>query len=151
MTQNRIIMFAYRFSLFMLVITGFGQMPIFKRYYIADIPGLGWLAQFYTTHILHYIFAVFFIASITYFSALSLKEWKRLARLTLIRSTLVLLITITGFLLVLRNLPGYRFSALIITITDIIHLGAVVLLFVFWCVGFIIEKRNKTEVLKNYE
>lgn len=146
MTQNRMIMFVYRFSLFMLVITGFGQMPIFKRYYIADIPGLGWLAQFYTTHLLHYIFAVFFVASITYYSALYLKEWKRLTRLLFIRGTLFLLITITGFLLVLRNFPEYRFSALIITITDIIHLGSVVLLFVFWCVWVIIKMKNKTEV-----
>ena len=41
--------------MFFLVLTGFGQMPIFKRYYIADIPGLGWLAQFYVTHYLHYL------------------------------------------------------------------------------------------------
>ncbi len=146
MIQNRIIMFIYRFSLFMLVITGFGQMPLFKRYYIADIPGLGWLAQFYTTHLLHYIFSIFFIASITYFSALDLKEWKRLTNLLLIRGALFLVVIVTGFLLVLRNLPGYRFSALFITFTDIIHLGSVVLLFIFWCVWFIIKMKNKTEV-----
>ena len=32
-------------TVFFLTLTGFGQMPIFKRYYIADIPGLGWLAD----------------------------------------------------------------------------------------------------------
>ena len=30
----------YLLSLFALVFTGFGQLPIFKRYYLADIPGL---------------------------------------------------------------------------------------------------------------
>ncbi|MDJ0667751.1 MAG: hypothetical protein QNJ61_10750, partial [Desulfobacterales bacterium] len=39
-------------------LSGFGQMPIFKRYYIADLPGLGWLAQFYTTHYIHYLGAI---------------------------------------------------------------------------------------------
>ena len=33
----------YLISVFFLALSGFGQMPIFKRYYIADIPGLGWL------------------------------------------------------------------------------------------------------------
>jgi len=33
----------YLITVIFLVLSGFGQMPIFKRYYIADIPGLGWL------------------------------------------------------------------------------------------------------------
>lgn len=142
MTQNSMITFVYRLSLFMLVITGFGQMPIFKRYYIADLPGFGWLAQFYTTHLLHYLFAIFFVVSTTYFSALYLNGSKRPNRLLLIRGSLLLSIIATGFLLVLRNFPEYRFSALFIRITDIVHLGSVILLFVFWGVWFIIKKKK---------
>ena len=48
----------YLFLLFMMGLTGFGQMPIFKRYYIADIPGLAWTAKFYVTHYLHYLGAI---------------------------------------------------------------------------------------------
>ena len=32
---NRIIRYVYLITIFFLTITGFGQMPIFKRYYIA--------------------------------------------------------------------------------------------------------------------
>ena len=46
---------AFRWILSMMVVTGFAQMPIFKRYYIADIPGLGWLADFHTTLVIHYL------------------------------------------------------------------------------------------------
>jgi hypothetical protein len=45
-----------------LALTGFGQMPIFKRYYIADIPGMGWLAEFFVTHYIHYLGAIVFLA-----------------------------------------------------------------------------------------
>ena len=50
---------AYILTLFVMVLTGFGQMPIFKRYYISDIPGMGWLAKFYVTHYIHYLGAIF--------------------------------------------------------------------------------------------
>jgi len=54
--RKPIIRYLYLITLFFLVLTGFGQMPVFKRYYIADIPGLGWLAQFFVTHYMHYLF-----------------------------------------------------------------------------------------------
>ncbi len=56
----------YLMTLFGLVLSGFAQMPIFKRYYIADIPGLGWLAQFYVTHLIHYLAAIIFIGISAY-------------------------------------------------------------------------------------
>ena len=36
-----------------LGLTGMGQMPIFSRYYIADIPGLGWLGDYRVTAAAH--------------------------------------------------------------------------------------------------
>ena len=32
-------------ALFFSALSGFAQMHIFKRYYIADLPGFGWLAE----------------------------------------------------------------------------------------------------------
>ncbi len=40
---------AFTLTLFFSALTGFAQMPIFKRYYVADLPGLGWLAEYYVT------------------------------------------------------------------------------------------------------
>ena len=42
-TDTQSVRWFYLTTVFFLTLTGFGQMPIFKRYYIADIPGLGWL------------------------------------------------------------------------------------------------------------
>ena len=63
---TRFVKWIYMAAVFVLAVTGFGQMPIYKRYYIADLPGLGWLADFYITHYLHYIAAAIFFALITY-------------------------------------------------------------------------------------
>ena len=44
-TPDRAVRYVYLITVFFLTLSGFGQMPIFKRYYIADIPGFGWLAR----------------------------------------------------------------------------------------------------------
>ena len=59
--------YLYMFTVFFLVLSGFGQMPIFKRYYIADIPGLGWLAKFYITHYIHYLGAILLLGVCAYY------------------------------------------------------------------------------------
>ena len=64
--NKRLNAYFYNTVIFFLILTGFGQMPIFKRYYIADIPGLGWLAQFYVTFLIHYIAATLLIVFIFY-------------------------------------------------------------------------------------
>ncbi|MFP4658403.1 MAG: FeS-binding protein, partial [Desulfonatronovibrionaceae bacterium] len=67
---------SFNILVFVLAITGFAQMPIFKRYYIADIPGLGWLAQYYATHLIHYAAACVFLALIGYFMGRWIKQWR---------------------------------------------------------------------------
>jgi hypothetical protein len=56
----------YGLILFFITLTGFAQMPIFDRYYISDIPGLGWLARFYVTHVFHYGLAALLLGFAVY-------------------------------------------------------------------------------------
>jgi hypothetical protein len=69
--RKGLIPYLYGLTLFFITLSGFGQMPIFKRYYIADIPGLGWLAQFYITHIIHYLAAALLLGIVAY----RIAEW----------------------------------------------------------------------------
>ncbi len=121
---------AFGLTLFFSALTGFAQMPIFKRYYIADLPGLGWLAQFYVTYALHYISAITFIAIATYlvvdYLLLQRQSW-RLTLLGYIRGVMLFMVLASGLLLVYRNLPGYRFSPQLVVVLDFSHLGLVVL------------------------
>lgn len=122
--------FGYSGLVFLLALTGFAQMPIFKRYYIADIPGLGWLAEFFTTHYMHYLGAVAFLALASYLLAAHLLRRRRRLRLSLsgyLRGALLAGVTASGALLVVRNLSGVHLPAGLIIFLDLVHLGTVVL------------------------
>ncbi|MBW2177885.1 MAG: FeS-binding protein [Deltaproteobacteria bacterium] len=134
----------YLLLLFVMGLTGFGQMPIFKRYYIADIPGLAWLADFYATHYIHYIGAVilfgFFVyAAVVYFGLM--RKQFRLTRAAYVRIALLAAIAITGIFRVLKNLPDVVFSPLFTMVIDISHLAFMMFLMVFGII-FMISKKG---------
>jgi len=138
----------YLATTFFLVLTGFGQMPIFKRYYIADIPGLGWLAEFFVTHYIHYLGAAVLLALVAYIITDYVMVKRTSRRLTTsgsIRIGLLAGILASGGLLVIRNLAGTNFSPEFIIFLDITHLGLVMaLLFVsLYC---LIRKKHWTTI-----
>lgn len=132
----------YFLLLFTMGLTGFGQMPIFKRYYIADIPGLGWLADFYATHYIHYLGAIVLFGFFVYAAVIYFGLMRRQFQLTwaaYIRITLLALIAITGIFRVLKNLPDVVFSPLFTMGIDISHLAFMMFLMVFG-IFFMIKK-----------
>jgi len=109
-----------------MAFTGFGQMPIFKRYYIADIPGMGWTADFYVTHYIHYIGAILLLGLLAYCILDYFLTGRREYRLTASAYVRILLlggIVITGIFRVLKNLPDVVFSPAFTLFIDISHLG----------------------------
>lgn len=133
----------YLILLFAMGLTGFGQMPIFKRYYIADIPGLGWLANFYATHYIHYIgaiglFVLFVYAAVVYLGLM--RPRFQLTWAAYIRIVLLAMIAITGILRVLKNLPDVVFSPLFTMVIDISHLVFMMFLMLFGVVFIIFRK-----------
>lgn len=48
-------------SIFILIFTGLGQMPVYRRYNVDQIPGLGWSSDFLITLNIHYIAAAVLI------------------------------------------------------------------------------------------
>lgn len=111
---------------FFMAVTGLAQMPIFKRYYIADIPGLGWLADFYTTHILHYAGAALLLGFLGYIAARWWREWRPAYALTAsgaVRALFIALIVFTGILRVMKNMQGFHFDPVTTMLLDWSHLG----------------------------
>jgi ABC-type transport system involved in cytochrome c biogenesis permease subunit len=122
--------YLYLITMLTLVISGFAQMPIFKRYYIADIPGLGWLAQFYTTHYLHYLGATVFIALTVYFVLDYLLGGRRILSVTIsgyVRIFMLAGLLGTGIMLIIRNQAGVHLPPGLIFYLDMMHLGLVVM------------------------
>jgi len=141
MSRNKNVYYIYLLTMFFITLSGFGQMPIFKRYYIADVPGLGWLAQFYVTHYIHYICAALIIGITAYAAADYLLLTGKKLKLTFtgyLRAALIAGLITTGILLVIRNFEGYIFSHNLIIFLDLSHLALVMLFLItsLYCVIF---------------
>jgi len=142
--QKTVFRYIYMIILFFMAITGFGQMPIFKRYYIADIPGLGWLAQFYVTHYIHYLCAVMILGILSYILIEYLMIYRGDYKITIsgyIRGMLLTAIIITGILLVIKNLTGYWFSTGAIIFLDFTHIGLVLIFLIVALYALIFKKK----------
>jgi len=53
-------------STMVLIFSGFGQMPMYRRYGLTALPGLGWSADYSVTLIIHYIAAMLFLLAVFY-------------------------------------------------------------------------------------
>jgi hypothetical protein len=118
----------YGFTVVTLAISGFAQMPIFKRYYIADLPGFGWLAQFYVTHLIHYLAAAVLLGLAAYAVTgfwMAGRPRPALTAAGCVRAALLFGLVVTGILRVVKNFSGVYMSAGAIVFLDMLHLGLV--------------------------
>ncbi|MBW1766685.1 MAG: hypothetical protein JRJ65_06490 [Deltaproteobacteria bacterium] len=123
---------------------------LLKRYYIADIPGLGWLAKFYVTHYMHYIFAILLLAITSYIVIDYMLIKRKRIKITISGYTRVALVAglvITGILLVIRNLAGSGFSSDFIIFLDLSHLGLVIALLTAGLYSLVFKRQWSEEIL----
>ncbi len=123
----------YVASAFILMITGFGQMPIYKRYYVSSLPGLSWLADFYVTHWLHYLSAAVLMGLTMYAIAVFAFAYRKTQKPSIsgfIRGLILVGLIVTGILLVINNLPGALFSQGSIIFLDLTHMALAMALLV---------------------
>lgn len=116
-----------------LGVTGMSQMPVAARYGIAAVPGLGWTADFYFTHLLHYAAAAVLLALTTWLAVRWHGDWRPAAqrlhgthRLTgggTLRLWLVAALVVTGGMRVAKNLPGFDWGPMLTMYLDWTHLG----------------------------
>ena len=134
----------YLTLLIFMALSGFGQMPIFKRYYIADLPGLGWLAQFYTTHYIHYLGAILLLGIAAYYAVFYLAERRRDLKISLygwLQGGVMAGIIVTGALRVIKNYAGVTMSSGLIVFLDILHLALVMALMLIGLAGLFRRRR----------
>ncbi len=119
----------YITTMFFITLSGFAQLPIFKRYYLADVPGLGWLDQFYVTHYIHYLSAVALLGIVFYKASEYLLFFRKTHRITasgFARVTFISGLILTGVFMALKNFPGYWFSKNTIIVLDMAHIALTV-------------------------
>jgi hypothetical protein len=140
--SRRTLRWLYVLTLIVMGFTGFGQMPIFKRYYIADIPGMGWAAKFYLTHYIHYLGAIFLLGLMAYVILDYILSGRKKVSLTAsayVRIALLGGIVVTGIFRVMKNLPDVVFSPGFTLFIDISHLGFM-MVYLFSALFFLIIK-----------
>lgn len=134
----------YGLAVGVAIFTGMAQMPIMKRYYIADIPGLAWTADFYVTSDLHYYAAGLLLALIAWRVGLAVRErgqgWSWGPR-TAWGWTLLGLLAITGLAKVARN-AGIFLSPTLMVVLDLTHLGAA-MAFMFTGLALIFRRKGR--------
>ena len=121
----------FKWIIFIMALTGAAQMPIFKRYYIADVPGLDWLADFYLTNKLHYLFGAMLIFMGLYLLTMFILAGKQRFKLSssgLLRVLLYGAVIGTGALRVVKNLPSVTFDPFTVMLIDWTHLGFAMML-----------------------
>ena len=123
----------YPIVLTIALFSGFGNMPIYKRYYISSIPGLGWSGNFYINLNLHYISGFILLGLALYFSLVYLKTSTLKRRLTatgVLRTIFLGLSLLTGILLAIRNLADINFGFNAQIVVVFIHLLIAIFLMV---------------------
>ncbi|HIJ60495.1 MAG TPA: cytochrome b/b6 domain-containing protein [Nitrospirae bacterium] len=60
-----------------LIFTGLGCLPLYKRYFITELPGFAWTGNFFTVTQVHYISAIIFCSAVFFhiFNHGLSKEW----------------------------------------------------------------------------
>ena len=123
----------YPVFLAVALFTGFGNMPIYKRYFISDIPGLGWAGNFYINLYIHYIAGALLLGLAVYFAVTFLKSRLSERRLTVtgsLRTAILVVLLLSGILLAARNLSTIFFPFEMQMVIAFVHLGMAMILLV---------------------
>jgi len=62
----RVVHWTVAVSTFLLIFSGIGQLPVYRRYMLDRLPGLAWTSDFSVTLAIHYWAAVLLILAVTY-------------------------------------------------------------------------------------
>ncbi len=56
--SNRFVHWLTAASIFLLIFSGFGQMPLYHRYMLTELPFMSWTGDYFVTLVLHYLGAI---------------------------------------------------------------------------------------------
>lgn len=124
--MNKPMRLVFRLLVVALLFTGFAQMPIFARYYLASVPGFAWTADYYLNHVLHYGLAIVLLAVLGWRAVLS---WRRPWTVGgMLVAACWAGVAATGLVRVMKNQPDAYFAPDLVMWVDWGHLALVMML-----------------------
>jgi len=138
----RLVRMIYLAAMAVMVLTGFGNLPIYKRYYLNEVPGFGWTADFYANIQLHYLAGAAVLAVTAFLALNHLLTRGRKPRLTktgLVRLVALAAVLLSGLMMLLKNLPSVRLDPGLAQAMTLSHLGTV-MVFLFFSLGCLIAR-----------
>lgn len=132
----------YWIAMIVIVFTGFGQMPIFKRYAIIEVPGLAWSGNFFNVIQVHYAAGLVLLLIggymlVDYF--LARRGQVELTKTGWLRALLMIGVLLTGLVAMYKNLAGVVFSHGWQLATNFSHL-TLAMIFLFLSLGCAIAR-----------
>jgi hypothetical protein len=135
-------------AVLLALFTGFGNMPLYGRYYIANIPGFQWSGNFIVNMKVHLVAGAVLLALAVYYLAGTILLRKHQAprtaldRFVGIALTLVLL---SGLIAGVKNFAAWTPGLTLMMAINFFHLGTA-MLFVAVGVVSLVVKRKTSEV-----
>ena len=126
---NRLFKWLYLAAMAAVFFTGFGNMPLYQRYYVTDLPGFGWAANFMTNVEVHYMAGAVLLALAAYFIVSWIflrKEGLRLSRTGRIRAIVLGLALLTGLAMAVKNLSGVVYPLPLLIAMNFLHMSLAV-------------------------
>jgi hypothetical protein len=127
------------------IFSGMGQMPVLKRYYVTDLPLMGWAENFFTLSHLHYLAAALLLLLLAYRLAaspgLATGRWSW-GPGTAWGWTLLALLIASGAFKAARN-TGVYLDPVFIMVLDFVHLGSAMAFMFTGLFALILRRRGR--------
>lgn len=110
--------------------TGFGNMPLYGRYYVADWPGFGWTGDFIANVKVHYLAGTVLLGIGIYLMFVRILLRSRGVRLTWLgvwQSLSLWLAMLSGLIMAAKNLPEVRMDLPLLVAMNFTHMGTAML------------------------
>ncbi|MFW6237122.1 MAG: hypothetical protein ACOC3F_01930 [Desulfosudaceae bacterium] len=139
---NRFAGWLYLAAMTVILFTGFGNMPLYRRYYVTDLPGFAWTGNFLINVQVHYLAGAVLLGLAAYFMgayAYLKKDGWRLTLTGRLRAMVVGLALLSGLAMALKNLAGVVYPFPLLVTMNFLHL-TLAMIFLLLAAGCLIAR-----------
>jgi hypothetical protein len=143
-TGNGLMRWGFAAAAVVALFTGFGNMPLYGRYYIADIPGLQWSGDFIANLKVHFVAGAALLAIAAYRLVGIIMTRKAADGVTFMEKLVggaLAFVVATGVVVTVKNFPGVTPGLKTMLGINFLHLGAAMAFAVVGVLGLVVRPK----------